>query len=49
MGQWADGPIVSQPVRFQAVPYFAWDNRGPGEMVVWLPEKPELAELPGQK
>ncbi|WP_353829525.1 hypothetical protein, partial [Mesorhizobium sp.] len=19
-----------------AVPYFAWDNRGPGEMLVWL-------------
>ena len=23
------------PLRF--VPYFAWDNRGPGEMTVWLP------------
>jgi len=22
------------------VPYFAWDNRQPGEMVVWLPEEP---------
>jgi len=20
-----------------AVPYFAWANRGPGEMAVWLP------------
>ncbi|HEX5442262.1 MAG TPA: beta-L-arabinofuranosidase domain-containing protein [Pirellulales bacterium] len=38
----------TEPVAFQAVPYFAWDNRAPGEMVVWLPEKPELAELPGQ-
>jgi len=29
---------------FLAVPYYAWDNRAPGEMVVWLPEKPALAE-----
>lgn len=36
---------VTQPVKFQAVPYFAWDNRAPGQMVVWLPESPELAEL----
>ena len=27
-----------------AVPYFAWDNREPGEMVVWLPENPMVAE-----
>jgi hypothetical protein len=25
-----------------------WDNRKAGEMVVWLPEVPELAELPGE-
>jgi len=23
-----------------AVPYFAWANRGPGEMAVWLSESP---------
>jgi len=23
-----------------AIPYFAWDNRAPGEMVVWVPEGP---------
>jgi DUF1680 family protein len=33
-------------VPFRAVPYFAWDNRAPGEMAVWLPEKPGLAEVP---
>ena len=27
--------IKPLPLRF--VPYFAWDNRGPGEMTVWLP------------
>jgi DUF1680 family protein len=35
--------LVTRPVEFQAVPYFAWDNRKPGEMAVWLPEKPQLA------
>jgi DUF1680 family protein len=39
---------VTQAVKFQAVPYCAWDNREGGPMVVWLPEKPELAEIPGE-
>ena len=26
-----------------AVPYYAWDNREPGEMTVWIPEAPGLA------
>ena len=39
---------VTRPVPFQAVPYFAWDNRQPGPMVVWLPETPELAEISGE-
>ena len=33
-----------QPVQFMAVPYYAWDNRAPGQMVVWIPEDPKLAE-----
>jgi DUF1680 family protein len=28
----------AQEVNFTAVPYYAWDNREPGEMVVWVPE-----------
>ncbi len=32
-------------VRFTAVPYFAWDNRGPGGMQVWIPESAALAPL----
>ena len=32
-------------VCFTAVPYFAWDNREPDEMVVWLPESSALAPL----
>jgi DUF1680 family protein len=43
-----DGKLATKPTKFQAVPYSVWDNRQPGEMVVWLPEKPELAEVPGE-
>ena len=39
-----DGKPATRPVPFQAVPYSTWDNRQPGPMVVWLPEKPEVAE-----
>ena len=28
----------TQPVMLKAIPYFAWDNRTPGRMKVWLPE-----------
>jgi DUF1680 family protein len=24
---------------FTAIPYFAWANRGPGEMIVWIPDR----------
>lgn len=37
----ADAP---RPVPLAAVPYYAWDNRQPGQMAVWLPEDPALAE-----
>jgi hypothetical protein len=33
---------------FTLIPYAFWDNRDPGEMVVWLPESSELAEVPGE-
>ena len=29
--------------QFMAIPYFAWANRGPGEMEVWIPSKPEAS------
>jgi DUF1680 family protein len=32
----------AKPVQFTAVPYYAWDNRVPGQMAVWLPEDPQL-------
>ena len=30
-------PAVPKPVKLRLVPYFAWANRGPGDMSVWLP------------
>jgi len=30
-------------IPFTAIPYFAWANRGPGEMSVWLATQPEAA------
>jgi DUF1680 family protein len=44
-----DGKPKTEAAKFQAVPYSVWDNRKPGPMVVWLPEKPESAEIPGQE
>ena len=29
-------PPAKRPVRIRAVPYYAWDNRDPGEMLVWV-------------
>ncbi len=31
------------PVQFTAIPYYAWDNRKPGEMIVWIPQDPVFA------
>jgi DUF1680 family protein len=30
-------PAAGQPLNVRFVPYFAWANRGPSEMTVWLP------------
>lgn len=37
-------PATERRVEFTAVPYCVWENREPGEMVVWVPESPSLAE-----
>jgi DUF1680 family protein len=44
-----EGKRKTAPAAFTAVPYAVWDNRKPGPLVVWLPESPELAEVPGQE
>jgi DUF1680 family protein len=40
--------LQTRKVGFRAVPYFAWDNRKPGQMIVWLAETPDRAEIPGE-
>jgi hypothetical protein len=32
------------PATLRAIPYCDWDNRAPGEMVVWIPESATLCE-----
>ncbi|MGI4788527.1 MAG: glycoside hydrolase family 127 protein, partial [Janthinobacterium lividum] len=32
------GPAVTETVQIKAIPYFAWDNRAAGEMLVWIRE-----------
>jgi len=44
-----NGEPQTEPVRLRGVPYCTWDNREGGEMVVWLPESPDLAEVPGER
>ena len=29
-------PPITERASLKAVPYFAWDNREPGDMLVWL-------------
>jgi DUF1680 family protein len=37
----ADGSVVKTGQAFKAIPYFAWANRGKGEMAVWLTDSPD--------
>jgi len=41
----ADGRTESRPHRLVAIPYYAWANRGAGEMQVWLPRRGEKARV----
>ncbi|MGH7170013.1 MAG: glycoside hydrolase family 127 protein, partial [Gemmataceae bacterium] len=41
-----DEKLEIKKIAFKAVPYFAWDNRQSGQMIVWIAEEPERAELP---
>jgi hypothetical protein len=48
----AGSASVTQSPNFVAIPYYAWANRGMGEMAVWLPRTAEKAtvlpiQLPG--
>jgi DUF1680 family protein len=42
-----DGAATTKVATVTAVPYHVWDNRAPGDMIVWIPESPDLAEPQG--
>jgi DUF1680 family protein len=39
----AAGQVTCEPTRITAVPYYAWNHRGPGEMAVWIARTAEKA------
>jgi len=39
----ANGKVLHKEQEFTAIPYYAWANRGNGEMVVWIPERESAA------
>lgn len=41
----ATGAINETDTKLTAIPYYAWANRGRGEMAVWIAEKPEVAHV----
>lgn len=41
-----DGKSISTSVKpMKAIPYYAWANRGKGEMVIWFPEKVKYVDI----
>jgi DUF1680 family protein len=40
----ADGSVQKTEQPFTAIPYYAWANRGRGQMLVWLPNSEESAK-----
>jgi len=40
----AEGKVTRAPEPFTAIPYYAWANRGKGEMIVWLPTTESAAK-----
>jgi hypothetical protein len=40
-----DGTVARKEQPFTAIPYYAWANRGPGEMTVWLPSSAAVARV----
>src|SRR5690606_11778335 len=37
----------AEPIELRLIPYYAWNNRGPGAMVTWIPTSAELLPRPG--
>ena len=42
----ADGSVVKTEQDFKAIPYFAWANRGKGEMTVWFADSADAGKRP---
>lgn len=40
-----DGKMLVSDHAFTAIPYYAWANRGRGQMMVWIPDSVESARL----
>jgi hypothetical protein len=40
----AQGNVLKNQQPFTAIPYYAWANRGRGQMIVWLPESDAIAK-----
>jgi DUF1680 family protein len=39
----AEGKVIKREQEFTAIPYYAWANRGRGEMLVWIPNNEAYA------
>jgi len=39
----ADGTVITKAVDVTAIPYYAWCNRGAGQMQVWMPRQADKA------
>jgi uncharacterized protein len=39
------GEVVARAQRVTAIPYYAWANRGPGEMTVWIPDREDRVHV----
>ncbi len=40
----AEGKVLKTQQSFTAIPYYAWANRGRGQMIVWIPETEAAAK-----
>lgn len=40
----AQGAVVRKKQEFTAIPYYAWANRGQGQMIVWIPDQESSAK-----
>jgi DUF1680 family protein len=43
----AAGKVLKTDQGFKAIPYYAWANRGPGQMMVWIPNSEASAKPAG--